>query len=338
MRTPVTPRGRPQDDIDAAAAEWIVRIGAGPLPDDERSRLDCWLAENPANRAAFNHAQSLWAELAAIKIGLGKGCGATPAKRRRLRLAGGSGGTVGTALRCAAAACAMLLVMAGAAVFWFGDPMLLLAADYRTAPGVNRDVILPDGTRVDLDSGSALAVRFDDRERRIALLAGEAYFIVAPEVRPFLVEAANGTAKALGTEFAVDRRGDTVSVIVARHRVRVAAIRPDRSEAGSVVLSPGQSINYDRQARMGPVTRINVDSATSWRRGYLVFDNVRLADVVAELNRYRRGRIVIGNHRLAERRVSGVFHVGELAEGLTAIARELGAGLASLPPFVTLLY
>ena len=104
------------------------------------------------------------------------------------------------------------------------------------------------------------------------------------------------------------------------------------------MLSPGQSIRFDRASGIGTVTQTDLDGATAWRRGRLIFDKVPLADVVTALNRYRRGRIVIADAGLADRRVSGVFETTDLAGALASITRELGVRIAALPPFVTVLY
>ncbi len=76
---------------------------------------------------------------------------------------------------------------------------------------------------------------------------------------------------------------------------------------------------------------------TSWRRGLLVFDEQPLGEVVARLNRYRPGHLLVAPGALAQRRVSGVFRVADLEASLQSISDELGVrslGLAG----VTLLY
>ena len=89
---------------------------------------------------------------------------------------------------------------------------MILEADYHTAPGESRSMMLADGSAVQLDTDIALAVRFNGQERKVELLSGEASFTVAPmqgaETRPFVVEVANGMARALGTQFMVDRKSD----------------------------------------------------------------------------------------------------------------------------------
>lgn len=328
------------NDVEATAAEWVIRLGGGALRDDERRDFERWLAEAPAHTAAFAHARAVWANLGALQA---ESCSrsrdiaplSSPIPRRS-RL------TIGGAAFRSAALAALLVTGIGIASFWLGDPILILQADYRTGPGESRSVVLADGSAVQLNTASALAVHFDGHERRVALLAGEAFFDVAAmrggENRPFVVEAGNGRARALGTQFSVDREGAATRIVVAEHQVQVSAAPPEAAEPNTVVLSPGQAVRYDPASGLGAVTSVDADRATSWRRGRLIFDRVRLEDVVAELNRYRRGRIVIATAALGDRRVSGVFSTTELDAGLESIARELGARAVSVPPFLTMLY
>jgi transmembrane sensor len=330
------------DRIEARAAKWVVRLSRSPLRNGEYRALDRWLAKSPAHAAAFDHARSIWTDLSGLKWAPGALLEEL-VPQRELHWARASpqptAGRVG--LRIAVVA-AVMVVAAGLGIFWFGDPLLALEADYRTAPGESRSITLTDGSIVQLDTDSALVVQFDARERRVGLLAGEAYFTVAPtqrtETRPLVVVAASGTTTALGTRFAVERVAGGAEVVVADHEVQVSATAGHAGVSGSVVLWPGQRVRYDAISGIGAITQIDPERATAWRHGQLIFDKVRLADVVAELNRYRRGRIVIVGADLAERRVSGVFETADLPAAVSAIARELKARIAALPPFVTILY
>ena len=327
--------GDEPDKIEATAARWVSRLSGGPLRPDERRDLDGWLAAHPDHRAAFDYARATWDELGALRDAPGSLIDDVVAPRpvanvRRPKV---------RARMAALAACVALAV--GLGIFWFGDPATMLLADYRTAPAEMRSVVLPDGSIADLAPASALALRFDDRERRIELLSGTVYVTAAPmteeERRPFLVHAADGSAKALGTQFMVDRLRDAVQVTVARHRVEVA-LAATAGRAGSVVLTRGLAVRYGEGRGLGDIRTVNLGTATAWRRGRLIFDRVPLSTVVAALNRYRRGRIVIVNPDLAERTVSGMFETARLENALDQIARELGAQSVAVPPFVTLLY
>lgn len=317
-----------QDEIDSIAADWAVRLGGGPLSEGERRDLDLWLGESARHAAAFDEARAAWAKMGALaREGVLPSAAAGGRRRRGL-------------WPRAAALAACVLIAVGAARFWLGDPRTLMTADHRTAPGAQERVTLADGSEVALGPASAIALRFTEGERRIELLAGLAYFAAAPlsegERRPFVVAAANGTARALGTEFMVERLGETVEVAVIAHEVAVALDAPDR-EPAEVVVPPGGAVRYAGSA-LGEVRPVNLDHATAWRRGRLIFDREPLGAVVAELNRYRRGRIVIAGPALAARRVSGVFDTADPEGALATIIRDLRIGALSLPPLMTLLY
>lgn len=333
--------GDRRDAIDTTAAGWAVRLGGGPLSGSERHDLDRWLAENPAHAAAFEEAQAAWDRMGMLRFAPGdlrydivppRGASPTPPSangkdraRRWTRVA-------------AVAAC--LLLLAGGTALWTGDPLVMMTADYRTGPGERRLVTLSDGSTVDLGPASAIAVDYTGRARQVELLSGVAYFTAAPAVagesRPFVVDAAGGSARALGTRFMVERLSADVEVTVTEHAVEVALATPT-GDRPTILLAQGQSVRYSDNG-LGPAETANPERATAWRRGRLIFDNVPLGDVVAALNRYRHGRIVVADRALAGRKVSGVFETDAADAALATIARDLRIGTVSLPPLVTLLY
>lgn len=334
-----------KEQIEAEAAEWVIRLGGDLLDVQERALFQRWRSQSAYHVQAFEFAQSTWGDLAKLGDAPGSlafdsvssksppdmllaGTEMAQTPRRPLWLG------AGLITICLAA-------MIGVSSLWYGSPITMLVADYQTAPGEQRSVTLPDGSVVDLSSASAIALHFSDRERRVELLEGAAYFTAAPkagdEKRPFVVEGGQGTATALGTQFVVDRLSDAVEVTVIEHEVRVSLSDPDHQSA-SAILAPGQSVRYSRRTGLSKVREKDVELAAAWRQGKLVFDRVPLADVVAELNRYRRGRIVVGNPTLANRTVSGVFETSDLDRALATITHELGIKSASVPPLVTLLY
>ena len=334
-----------QDQIDSVAADWAVRLGAGPLSDAERSALDGWLAESPAYAAAFDEACSAWAKMDALREApgdlLGDGASKVSSAPRRARISRRRSRRFYRVSWVRAGALAASLVLAvGIGRFWLGDPRILLLADYRTAPGERSVVTLPDSSTVELGPASAVDLHYGDGERRIELLTGLAYFAPTPadgaEYRPFVVETANGSARALGTEFMVRRVGEAVEVVVAEHDVEVTLDSNAQRDA-SVIVSPGRAVRYDGTG-LGAVGPVDLDRVLAWRRDRLIFDRAPLGDVVAELNRYRHGRIVIAGTALASRRVSGVFDMSRPDAALAAVVRELDITAVSLPPLVTVLY
>lgn len=333
--------GERQDEIDTTAAAWAARLGGDPLSEAEGRELDRWRAATPANEAAFVEAQAAWDEMGKLRFvpgalrddivpppAMSRGPAAAARVRRMSRWT-----------RMAAAAACLLFVLAGFAV-WNGDPVVMLTADYRTAPGEQRLVALSDGSTVALGPASAIAVDYGEHARRVKLLSGLAYFTAVPtggsESRPFVVEAAQGTARALGTRFMVEHLASGAEVTVAEHKVEVA-LAGEAGDRSIVVVAPGEAVRYS-DAGMGAVHAVNVARATAWQRGRLIFDSVPLGEVVAALNRYRRGRIFVADPVLASRKVSGVFETAAWDAALATVVRDLRISAASLPPLVTVLY
>lgn len=213
-------QGPQQHSITEAAAEWAVRLHAGALTEQEQAELRHWIACDSRHEAALRFAEQTWAALGEVYK-------EPPVNRQRPSAA--TQPVRGTRRRRPwqrAAAVALVVVVAG--VGWVRGPDLLLRmqADYITEKGEVRTVHLADGSKVELDSGSAIRLDYDGVQRRISLLQGSAIFDVAPrvgeETRPFVVQSAGGQTRALGTKFVVEREGDSQAWTgVLEHSVEV---------------------------------------------------------------------------------------------------------------------
>ncbi|MCY1272136.1 Protein FecR [compost metagenome] len=325
-----------EQEIRQEAAEWAVRLSAGSLSPEQALALERWQALDPRHTPALRFAEATWADLA--RLGAMPPAPAAPviplarprqASRRRSRL------------RWAGGVAAMLLL--GVLGVEQGQQLLTpLLADHATAKGEIRAVTLPDGSVVELDTRSAIDIAYSGTERRIRLRSGDAVFDVAPmgpgETRPFVVESAGGTTRALGTQFVVSQDGSAGAWVgVLQHSVAVTLERPPASGAREQVLKEGQSARYDERTGVEPLVGFDLQRATSWRRGMLVFERVPLARVAEQLNRYRPGRVLVADTALARRELSGVFLLDSLDEGLDSLAKELHASRLDLPG-LTLLY
>ncbi|QIH11054.1 MULTISPECIES: FecR family protein [unclassified Pseudomonas] len=334
-------QGSQEHSITEAAADWAVRLQARELSAAEQVELARWQAADPRHPEALAFAQRTWDALGALHLEpaptgtapllhrarQAKGAARRPPRRRRI-------------LRAASAA---MLVMA-LALGWLQGPqaLLYLEADYLTGKGEVRTVRLADGSQVELDSTSAIRVDFSTSQRQVDLLAGSAIFDVAPmagdETRPFVVRSSGGQARALGTRFVVGREGPGQAWVgVLQHSVAVSLDDPARQGAREQVLQEGQSARYDSNSGVVALDGLDLQRATSWRRGVLVFDRQPLAAVIERLNHYRPGRVVLANDALAQRQVSGVFHLDMLDAALTSLTQELKMQRLDLPG-VSLIY
>ncbi len=318
-------RGR----IESEATDWLVLQTAGRLDSSAQSAFEGWLARSAQHRAVYDEMRKAWDSLAVLQGNPGDLLRHTAALHKKAKPS-----PLPRRLTSAVTAlAASLLLIALGAFLWFGDLATLVLADHRSAPGEIRSITLSDGSHVDLGPASAIRVQFNATERRIELLNGSAYFHAVPQVaaggRPFIVETGRLSARALGTRFAVERLAERDTVAVAEHDVEVTlrGLNP----AQSAVLSPGQTLRYRHGAALGVVGSIDPHEIAAWRSGNLVFHQTPLGEVVAELNRYRRSRIVILEDDLAARIVSGVVRGDDPDGALKVVTDELRVRKVELP-------
>ena len=318
---------RTMTDIDEQtiwreAKDWLVRLTSGDATHDDLCALDAWRNQSTAHAEALVRASRFWKELgpavaAVAAVATREHGRAAPRRERRVSrrglLAGGF---------CAAGAVAAVAVRPPLGLW----PSLSdLAADYRTGTGQQRRVAVDAGISVELNTATSLNLRHSGSDSRIELISGEAVVATTKPEQYVTVLAHNGRVSTFAqTVFSLRCGGDRVKVTCLEGEVQVAY--GDRV----AILRRQQQIAYDGQGLGG--TR-NVDGAvvTSWRQGMLVFQNDPLVDVIEEVNRYRRGRIVLTNADLGNRLVTARFRLDRLDDVVVQVSQVFGARVRSLP-------
>lgn len=296
-----------------AAVEWLVHLWSGTATAESRSAWLRWRAAHPQHEQAWQHIEATHARL--------RGHGATgllTATTAVATLAGPASPRRRHALRAIGG------LAAGGVAAWLGyeqRPWRGWGADLRTAKGEQRSTTLPDGTRIVLDTASALDVRYTGGLRRLQLREGEVFITTAHDPvavpRPFVVDTPAGRIRALGTRFTVRHEGDASEVAVYEGAVELSPLnQPDATVR----------VAADQSARLAPgAATVPTASATEppgWTEGVLVASNMRLADFVAELRRYRSGVITL-SPEVAHLRLSGVFPLADTDRILQAVAQVL---------------
>ncbi|MGO2009478.1 FecR family protein [Vreelandella alkaliphila] len=312
------------DDILEQAAIWQAQLkdahGDGLESGKVRAAFSTWLLADPRHRQAFDEMQSLWGALEEPVANLAQ----APRTASHARSWRGFFAT---------AACLVLAVVLG--LGWQQDWPPRWHADVVTSVGERTTLELNDGSSVALNTRSALAVDFTPEQRRVSLLAGEAWFDVAKdETRPFIVDIGQGHVKVTGTRFNV--RLEDGEALVSLVEGRLQLTNDTTGGAEPVVLSPGQQA---RLAAGGISTPVAFDktAVTAWQRGQFVFYNEPLARVVANLNRHRQGHILITDDSLNRLKVTGVFSTSEPDTALEVITNTLPVEQIRLTDYLVLL-
>jgi transmembrane sensor len=302
-----------REDVHATAADWWVKQDRGALSELESVEFEKWLAD-PHHARAYRRVRKACETMDGAQAdptiaALRQAALEIPRAPRWVR----TGIVAGTL----AAACAAVAI----GVLWFRPAAApsapVAAADirtgtYRTHVGEQQTVTLSDGSRVTLDTLSALDVSFSPSTRLVNLHAGRARFEVAHDARPFVVQAGSHRARALGTAFDVRLNGEDLDILLVEGSLLVeplssgAVRRRATPEAAAVTLAPGQ--RFSTAAGRPRVTSAEVKRETLWLDGFVEFDDQRLDLAVAEINRYAVTPIRIRNPAVASMRISGIFH------------------------------
>ena len=168
--------------------------------------------------------------------------------------------------------------------------MLVWGADHRTRVGEQRAITLADGSRLWLNTATAIDVRFTADTRRIVLHTGEIFLQTARDAaRPLVVDTPQGRMRALGTRFNVRLDGTRTELAVYAGAVE---IRTAHSGATAVVAA-GRQAGFTA-AQIEPAAAADL-AREAWTQGTLVADNIPLGEVLRELRRYRRGHLGVAD-------------------------------------------
>jgi transmembrane sensor len=322
------------DVIMDDAAAWLMMLDSDDCNPADRIAFARWLGEDPTHQWAFEELSAIWARLHTLSEVKSRIDDSNivrlpvPHTTPDISMDSPGGGRKNSWSVLAAS----LLVIVGIVA----DISARVPVEaYSTAYGETRDVMLSDGSRVELNAQSKLEFIVDDKQRRLRMTDGEAVFHIAGDQRPFIVEADRGSAAALGTTFSVKADADVFEVTVIDGRV---AVRTDDSKPPLTEFDHVESFNFgdvtallDAGQRFeisgdSPHYRISaaddLDQELSWRQGWVVIDNQPLGRVVHTMRRYSRTSIHIADSLLDDVRVSGKFNIGDVDSFLSLLTEK----------------
>jgi transmembrane sensor len=304
----------PQSTATEQAIGWYARQRSKPLSEEDAARFAAWLKDDAAHVAAWKEVERLWERVGAVRddpaiLALRE------AARQRLE----SRRSSPRKWSVAAGLVAGIILSVGAwwsikgSIFTGANRAgLSLVREASTEVGERFTLVLPDGSKVTLNTASAVRAEYSEHQRRVTLIRGEAFFNVAKDAaRPFIVSAGSREVQAVGTAFDVRLQSRELRIALVEGQVRVLpsaspAAANSTETPGPVTLVAGTALVVSNDGAQ----RIETEDAlhaTSWLSGKLIFEDERLADVVAEMNQYSQEKLQIANSSLGERKVSGVF-------------------------------
>ncbi|EJM73250.1 Fe2+-dicitrate sensor, membrane component [Pseudomonas sp. GM49] len=304
----LTRRNEPHLDHQALeeAADWLIRLSEGELSETERAEWECWKISTPDRGRAWARAQLLQTKLGGLPASLAMSALDRPSSPER---------------RAALGKLAMILAILPAGWgSWKLAESQQWSADYRTTVGQQRELTLADGSKITLNTDTAIDVLFDASQRLIHLREGEILVQTAADIsplaRPFLVSTRQGRMQALGTRFTVRELQPRTHLAVLDGAVKVELA--ENRQGTPLVINAGQRTDFSSKT-FGGVTAVD-RYIGAWTQGLLMADKMRLADFVAELTRYRRGFVRL-DPAIADLRISGAYPISDTQRTLNMLAQ-----------------
>ncbi|MHC8361489.1 FecR domain-containing protein [Pseudomonas sp. LS2P72] len=288
------------------AADWLIRMSESELSDTERAEWDCWKVSTPERSRAWSRAQLLQTKLGGLPPSLAMSALDRPSSPER---------------RAALGKLAMILAILPAGWgSWKLAESQQWSADYHTAVGQQRELTLADGSKITLNTDTAIDVLFDASQRLIHLREGEILVQTAPDIspmaRPFLVSTRQGRMQALGTRFTVRELQPRTHLVVLEGAVKVELA--ENRQSTPLIVNAGQRTDFSSHT-FGQLS-VADRYVGAWTQGMLMADKMRLADFVAELTRYRRGFVRL-DPALADLRISGAYPISDSQRTLNMLAQ-----------------
>lgn len=310
----------PLDELDgleaitARAADWMLaREMSESWSDEDQASLDAWLSDATSHVAAYWRLNEAWQQAKRLR-----------ALRSPMRphFAERRDEVKRRVLWRAAILLVGVLVFGGVWLNRAGQPG---TKTYTTPVGGHLQLALPDGSKIELNTDTRLALSTIGDQRFARLDRGEAFFEIKHDERhPFSVAVGDHRIVDIGTKFVVRDDNHQVSVALIEGKARFetqsqsAAAQATDLLPGDVVTATASSMSVSRQ----PMHEL--DDRVAWRKGLLVFDNATLADAASELNRYNSEKIVIPDAKVAQLTIGGTFYAYDVSALLNTAQQIFG--------------
>jgi transmembrane sensor len=317
--------------VQREAYDWISRFMRGDMSAGDIAAMKAWYGQSPGHAAAYAEARRVWKALGPIASArMQPGAEASPVvtaipARRGLSGPLGRRAFIGGAL----AASAAYMLAKPPLDLWPSYSELI--ADYRTAAGEHKQLTLADAVSLDLNTKTSISVRSQTGDQtQIDFVTGEAAFSTGGVASELTVFAGAGRVVTTRSDFNLRSDGAQVSITCLAGSLNV--IWNDKVTR----IDARQQLAYtDRD--VGQVATVEPDDVTAWRRGQLVFERTPVAEVVAEINRYRSGRIVLMNDEIGKRHLTARLSTSQTDRIVTQIVHIFGAKARHLPGGVVVL-
>lgn len=318
--------------LDDEAYEWMARFTGGQASRSDLAALRRWILRSQAHAEAFERVSRTWTSLGPVGETLSALGVISRQFPHHMKAAASAGPVIG---RRALLGGALAASAAGAAAVVMARPPLglwpswsELAAEYRTTTGEQRKITLADRVSIDMNTRTSIALRAGAQTE---IIAGEALITARAQAEePFILLAANGRIAAADARFNVRVEDRTAWISCVTGKVEV------EQRSSAVSLPAGQQVHLS-PAGMGRSVGVDAAAISAWQSGIIIFQSTPIIDVVAEVNRYRPGRIILTSTDLGRRLFNARLRIENIGRVVGQIEQAFGARATMLPGGIVLL-
>jgi transmembrane sensor len=307
--------------IQEEAADWVAILTSGEARHADLEAFEFWRQQSSAHESAWRRAASSMQQL--------QNRLARPRSLRNDRLTRHT--TRQFITRRQAIGFTALAACAGAGVLIARPPLQLwpslreLQAGHRTAAGEQKQLRFGASIRIDMNTRTSINIDATLGITQIELVSGEAV----------ITSGAEQAWQILAPHLTVQGLIDEVNVFSAGGKTRLSCMSGtvECSRAGkSQRVDAGQTLIADASEPyiMAPFASLAGPQAT-WRQGYLSYQREALRDVIADLNRYWKGRLILRDRALGERRVTARFELSKIDRVAQDISEVFGVPIREFP-------
>lgn len=326
----VTMSAKPDEKLERQAILWLVRLQSQPADDSLKQACMKWRQYNQAHEQAWQAVQATYSQLqhhvqqvpSCLPVSPAQLLHRSASRMSRRRALGQFG----------------CLLALGLPLGWITHeytPWQRLGADHATVIGQRASLTLDDGSQLMLNTDSAVRLRFGPDQRLILLDRGEIYWhgnaSHSQAARPLRIETAGGSIETHAGQLSIRRQANQASLVhlasgtvQLQGRKMATPVTKTADQLTTASSPPDGSDGYDILLASADVQRTTASGMDrlAWTEGLLVAQDMRLADFLAEVNRYRQGRLD-WTPEIADLRISGTYQLHDTDRLLALLPRSL---------------
>lgn len=279
--------------VNEIASTWLERVHSGTWSEEDQSSLDRWLTQSSVHRVAYWRLEDAWSQASRLSA-LRTPNTRNAAQPRRI---------VPVFVRTAV----VVFVCGAIGVIATNYTAKPKTQAYATGLGGRESLALSDGSRIELNTDTALRIATNGHQRTVWMDKGEAYFQIKHDAaHPFVVFASGHRITDIGTKFLVRQDKGRIEVSLVEGRARVDA--SSFTNGSSAVLTPGEvaiatatNLSVTRKSPQKLVNQLD------WRHDQITFSETTLADAATEFNRYNTAKLIVSDPAIAKIKINGTF-------------------------------